>query len=97
MGTFTRTFVPALGREVHRLGLACNYGIDGAALEAGLERGLQYVFWTQLRTGKVKPAVKRALAKRREDVVLASGATLALFGGSVRRAAERTCKDLGTD
>lgn len=97
MPSFTRAYVPALGREVHRLGLACNYGIDGAAFEAGLERGIQYVFWTALRTGKVKPALRQALANKREDLVLAGGASLALFGGSVRRAADRLRKQLGTD
>jgi hypothetical protein len=37
---FTVRFVPALNRSVHRLGLACNQGIDAAAFEAALDRGL---------------------------------------------------------
>ena len=53
---FARRHVPALGREVFRLGLACNYGIDERAFDRAIERGVEYVFWTQLRTGAVEPA-----------------------------------------
>ena len=38
--------VPAFGRRVFRLGLATNYGIEGADLEWALEQGVNYVFWT---------------------------------------------------
>lgn len=95
--TFTRRFVPALGREVHRMGLACNYGLDASGFDAAMERGVEYVFWTGLRTGKVRPALVRALAARRERLVVAAGATIGLLGGSVRRAAERLLRELRTD
>lgn len=95
--SFTRRFVPALGRDVHRLGLACNYGVGAAGFDAAMERGLDYVFWTSMRTGKVKPALKRALATKRERVVLASGASIGWFGVTVRRAAESLLRELGTD
>lgn len=97
MTDFTRKHVPALGRDVFRLGLACNYGIDGEAFDAAMERGVEYVFWTGLRTGKVKDALRRQLASRREKIVLAAGASLGAFGGSVRWAAERLLRELGTD
>jgi aryl-alcohol dehydrogenase-like predicted oxidoreductase len=96
-GSFTRRFVPALGREMHRLGLAANYGIEEAAFEAALEAGQNYVFWTALRTGRLRAALRRVLAKKRAEIVLASGPSVAYFGGSVTRAVERLCQDLDTD
>jgi aryl-alcohol dehydrogenase-like predicted oxidoreductase len=95
--SFTRRHVPALGREVFRLGLACNYGIDAAGFERGLERGIEYVFWTNMRTGHLREPLRRALKNRREGVVLAAGPSLGYFGGSVRRGTEKILRDLGTD
>jgi hypothetical protein len=45
-----KSFHP-LGREVHRVGLALNYGIDEAGLYAAAERGLESVFYTRTTTG----------------------------------------------
>jgi aryl-alcohol dehydrogenase-like predicted oxidoreductase len=95
--SFVRRRIPRLGREVFRLGLACNYGVDERGFDRALERGVEYVFWTRLRTGGVQPALKRALAQRRDRVVLGAGPGIGYFGGSVRRAAERLLRDLGTD
>ena len=94
---FLHRFVPALGRRVHRLGLACNYGIDERGFEQALERGLQYVFWTTLRTGHLRSAFKQALQRDRESLVVAAGASLGWFGGSVRRAAEKQLRELNVD
>jgi aryl-alcohol dehydrogenase-like predicted oxidoreductase len=96
-GSFARRFVPVLGRDVLRLGVSCNYGIDERGFDRALERGVDYVFWTHTRTGGVKPALRRALARERSRVVLGTGPSLALFGGSVRRGTERILRDLGTD
>lgn len=93
----SRRHVTALGRSVYPLGLACNMGIDAAGFEHALERGVDYVFWTHFRTGKIKPGLRRALAAKREEIVVASGPTVGFFGGSVRRAAEGLLRDLGTD
>jgi predicted aldo/keto reductase-like oxidoreductase len=94
---FLHRTIPALGRRVHRLGLACNYGIDERGFEQALERGVQYLFWTTLRTGHLLPALKQALKRDREQLVVAAGATLGWFGGSVRRAAEKQLRELETD
>ncbi len=80
-----------------RLGLACNFGLEGAAFERAIERGVDYVFWTEFRTGKVKEAFRRALARDRSKIVVATGPQTALFGGSVRRSAESLLRELGTD
>lgn len=95
--SFERRTVPALGREIFRLGLACNYGIDAPGFERALERGMQYVFWTSMRTGHLKEPLRRALRARRDELVLAAGPSLGFFGGSVRRGTESLLRDLGVD
>lgn len=95
--TFSRRHVDALGRTVFRLGLAVNFGIDENAFDRGIERGMDYVFWTRLRTGKITKALARALARDREKIVVATGPSVGWFGGNVRRAAESSLKELGTD
>jgi aryl-alcohol dehydrogenase-like predicted oxidoreductase len=95
--SFTRVHVPALGRSVFRLGLACNYGIDARGFEAALERGVDYVFWTSRRTGHLRESLRQALRRRRESLTVASGPSIAYFGGNVRRGAERLLRELGTD
>ncbi len=89
--------VERLGKPVFRLGLACNYGIDEAAFEVGIERGMNYLFWSPFRTSAVTPALKRAIARDRERYVLACGPTVAWFGGNVRRGCESLLRRLGTD
>lgn len=95
--SFVYRHVPALGRDVFRLGLACNYGIDERGFDRALERGVEYVLWTRMRTGAVRPALVRALATRRERLVLGAGPSIAWFGGGVRRAAESLLRELRTD
>jgi aryl-alcohol dehydrogenase-like predicted oxidoreductase len=95
--SFLRRRVPVLGRDLFRLGVACNYGVDERGFERALERGVEYVFWTQFKTGGIKPALKRALVAHRDRVVLGAGASLSFFGGSVRRGAEKVLRDFGVD
>lgn len=94
---FTRKFVPALGREVHRLGLALTYGIDAAGFDEGIERGIDVILWTWIRTGHLRPSMRAALARDRARHVVLAGPTLGYFGGNIRRGVERTLKDLQTD
>lgn len=94
---FVRRELPAIGKTVHRLGLACNMGIDEAAFEHALERGLDYVFLTNFHTGHLVPALRRALARDRERIVVATGPTVAYWGGAVRSAVESKLRMLETD
>jgi len=87
--------VPALGRRVFRLGLAVNYGIEGADLEWALKQGLNYVFWTP-SARRVTQSLKAALKRDRESLILACGPTTGYFGGGIRRACEHLLKNLGT-
>lgn len=88
--------VPAFGRRVFRLGLACNYGIEAEDLEWALEQGMNYVFWTK-GAKKVLPALKEALKHDRKSIVLASGPTFAYTGGGIKRSCETILEKLGTD
>lgn len=94
---FTHKRVPALGREVHRLGLACNYGIDSAGFSEALERGINTIFWTSMRTSHLKGTLRSALANDRHRYVVMAGPTLGYFGGNLRRGVERTLRDFNTD
>ncbi len=83
------------GKRVFRLGLASNYGIDEDGVRFAIDRGVNFFLWTR---GKgLKAPLKGALAGRREDVAVAGFATLGYFGWSVRRAADKLLKELGTD
>ena len=84
-----------IDKQVFRLGLAANYGIDEAGVRSAFERGMNYVFFTT--RGKLAKPLREALGRDRDKIVVAAGPTLGFFGGSVRRSAERTMKKLGVD
>ncbi|MEC7242021.1 MAG: aldo/keto reductase [Myxococcota bacterium] len=89
--SFLHTTLPVLGNRVHRLGLACNFGIDNEGIEAALgERGLGLVFWTPKQKGG--EALKQAMKRKREDVVLVSGPTTAHWKGNLTRYVEKLLK-----
>jgi aryl-alcohol dehydrogenase-like predicted oxidoreductase len=94
--SFTHRYVPAFGKQVHRLGLSGNFGLEVAGMQAALERGMNYIFWNA-RMGRFTGVLREALRKDRERYVIAAGPSLGWFAGQVRRSAERTLKALGTD
>lgn len=95
--TFIERPLAAAKKRAFRLGLSFNYGIDEAGIEMAFERGVNYLFWTSYKTGNGKRAVRAALKRDRERYILAAGPSLAFFGGSVRRACERTLKFFDID
>ncbi len=94
---FTFKTLRAPAKRVHRLGLALNYGLDGPGLSRALERGVNYFFWTSLRTGKTTPVLRDALKRDRERYVVAGTPTVGFLASGVRRGAEAILKKLGTD
>jgi predicted aldo/keto reductase-like oxidoreductase len=100
-GAFTVTFlqrqVPALGKTMHRIGLALNYGIDAAGFRHALDLGVNYIFYTSMKTGHLRPTLREVLARDRERYIVATGATAAYVGGSVRRDCERLLKALSVE
>jgi predicted aldo/keto reductase-like oxidoreductase len=92
---FQHRDVRALGKRVHRLGLAASFGIDEASIRGAIDRGLNYLYLT-VKGDMLAPA-RAALAHDRDRMVVAAFPLLGWLGGSVRRAAERVLKRLGTD
>jgi aryl-alcohol dehydrogenase-like predicted oxidoreductase len=84
-----------LGRRVHRLGLAGNYGIDEAGVKTALDAGINYLYFGN-RGGALARPLTGLNADQREKLVVAAGPLLGFFGGSVRRSCERLLKRLGT-
>ncbi len=97
-GDFTHRELRALGRRVHRMGIATNYGLDGRGFAKALDRGIDYIFWpASPRSRKVTPVLAERLKADRARYVVATGPTLGWFAGSYRRGVERALKTLGTD
>ena len=89
--SFEEVTLPVLGNRVHRLGLACNFGIDDQEIQAALtERGLGMVFWTPRQKGEA--ALKQAMKRNRDGVVLVSGPTTAHWRGNLTRYVDKLLK-----
>jgi aryl-alcohol dehydrogenase-like predicted oxidoreductase len=91
---FTHRDVPRLGKRVHRLGLAGTHGIDDAGIRAAFDLGINYVLWTR---GSMVPALRDAVRRDRERLVIATGPVIGHFRFTIRRAAEKALRTLGTD
>ncbi|GEM_PF-2655384 len=95
---FLHVTLPVLGKRVHRHALACSYGIDDAGIETALRpvedggRGLGFVFWTPRQKGE--RALKAALKRDRESIVLMTGPTTARWGGNVTRYVDKALERL---
>ncbi len=96
MTSWLQRDVPRLDRPIHRIGIACNFGLDPSTFDAALDAGINYVFWTP-KMRKVTPALKAALKRDRTSIVLATGPTLSFFGGSLRSGADHILKTLDID
>ena len=94
MSEFLFREVPKLGKRVHRLGLAARHGIDDAGIRAALDRGMNYVFCTR---PIMYPAVRDAIRRDRDGLVIATGPVIGHFQFTIRRAAEKALRTLGTD
>jgi aryl-alcohol dehydrogenase-like predicted oxidoreductase len=89
--------LPGVGKQVFRLGLAGSYGVETEAVDRALEEGpVNYLFWTP-RMARVTPAVKRAVKRDRERLIIASGPTTAWWSSNLRRFVDRSLQTLDTD
>jgi aryl-alcohol dehydrogenase-like predicted oxidoreductase len=94
---FTHRTLRRVGKRVHRMGVACNMGLDADGLAAAIDRGANYFFWTPFRTGRVTPVLREALRRDRERHVVATGPSVAVTAGNVTRGVESRLRELGTD
>ena len=93
---FLHRFMPALNKRAFRLGLAANYGLDDAGVRHAFERGVNYVFWP-IREQSMVPALRDALRRNREQMIVAAIPTTGFVGFTLRRAAEKALRELQTD
>lgn len=94
--TFLYREHPLLKKRVHRLGLAMNYGIGPAGAEPAIERGINYFFWP-IRAANEAVPLAAAMKRQRDKLVVAAIPSTGFLGWTIRRAAERALKLLGTD
>ena len=91
---FLHRDVPKLGKRVHRLGLAGTHGIDDAGMRSAIDQGMNYLYWTR---PSMAPALRDAIRRDRERLVIATGPAIGHFRLTIRRAAEKALRTLGTD
>src|SRR6185436_19533397 len=84
------------GKNLFRLGLAANYGIDEDGVRAAMDRGVNLFLWTARGKGLRSP-LRDALARRRDEVAVVGFAQIGWFGWGVRRGAEKLLRELGVD
>ncbi len=94
---FRHTHLRAVNKRVLRLGLATNYGLDGRGFAKALDHGVNYVFWSSLRSKDITPVFAEKLKADRERYVIATGPTTGWFAGSYRRGVEKALKTLGVE
>ena len=94
---FSERALRAVKKRVFPLGLATNYGLDGRGFAKALDHGVNYIFWTALRSGDITPVLVEKLKADRERYVIATGPTVGWFGGSYRRGVEKALKTLKVD
>jgi aryl-alcohol dehydrogenase-like predicted oxidoreductase len=92
---FSHTELPHLGTRVLRLGVAGNYGLEGADVEYAAERGVNYWVWTP-RFRKVTPVLSSVLRGNRDQHVVAMMGT-AYTAGMARKAVDKALRMLDTD
>lgn len=97
MDDFLYRDLPRVAKRAHRLGLACNYGIekDPSALRHALEQ-VNYVFWS-IRDEKVAAQLREVLKKDRERYIIAGIPTIAFFASSIRKSVDKALRRLNTD
>src|SRR5262245_18993898 len=91
-----RTATAFPDKNLFRLGLAANYGIDEDGVRAAMDRGVNLFLLTSRGKGLRSP-LRDALKGRREKVAVVGFAQVGWFGWGVRRGAEKLLRELGAD
>jgi len=95
MTDWKTTTLGKTGWKVGRLGLASSYGADERCVQMAVERGVNYLYWSSMRTAKFGAGL-RSLRSRRDDfrLVIQSYSRVAAM---VPWSLERALKSLGMD
>ncbi len=88
--------LPGIGKRVFRLGLSASHGLDEGGSREALAAGMNYVFWSRFAR-PLTAALREEIRRDRERLVISAGPTLGYTRRSIRRAAEKALRLLGTD
>jgi len=94
-GDFAFCTLPVIEKQVFRMGVAGNYGIDSSDVEWAAEHGANYWVWGA-GFRKVTAGIQSVIRKNREENVVAL-LGWGYFGRQVRRSVEKALRVLHTD
>ena len=87
--------LPVIEKQVFRMGIAGNYGIDSSDVEWAAEQGANYWVWGA-SFKKVTAGIKEVIRKNREKNVVAL-LGWGFFGWQIRQSVEKALRKLNTD
>lgn len=92
---FSFRMLPRLGKQVFRMGIAGNYGLNSSDVEWAAEQGANY--WVcGASYNKVTAGIKEVIRNKREKNVVAL-LGWGFFGWQIRQSVEKTLRQLHTD
>jgi len=92
---FSSCFLPVIEKQVFRMGIAGNYGINSSDIEWAADQGANYWVWGA-SFKKVTAGIKEVIKKNRENHVV-SLLGWGFFGWQVRQGIEKALRKLNTD
>src|SRR4030042_2440651 len=91
---FSHIFLPVANKQVFRMGIAGNYGLDSADIEWAAEQGANYWLWGA-SFKKVTDGIKALIRSDREKHIVAV-IGWGFFGWQIRKAVENALRNLET-
>ena len=92
---YSFSMLPVIEKQVFRMGIAGNYGIDSSDVEWDAEQGANYWVWGA-SFKKVTAGIKEVIRKSREKNVVAL-LGWGFFGRQIRQSVEKALRKLNTD
>ena len=92
---FAHRMLPVIEKQVFRMGIAGNYGINSSDIEWAADQGANYWVWGA-SFKKVTSGIKEVIRKNREKNVVAM-LGWGFFGWQIRRSVEKALHKLNTD
>ena len=92
---FTHRMLPVIEKQIFRMGIAGNYGMNSSDIEWAADQGANYWVWgTSFK--KVTSGIKEVIRKNREKNVIAM-LGWGFFGWQIRLSVEKALHKLNTD
>lgn len=92
---FSHRTLPGINKEVFRMGVAGNYGIESSDIEWAADHGVNYWVWGS--TSKKMTAGLREVIKSDRETHAVAAFGWGYFGKQIRRGVEKTLLKLNTD